>query len=309
MLVRASGSIHPDLFLLTLGYSCHYLIRSGERFSIFDPGLSAHIPYLIQRIDKLGISLGKLDYIFLTHLHPDRIGGLPYMRKVAPSLKVAASPLMRTKLQSEEFVRALYDKDLLLSEIIKLPGPTEKLDFKEYRDLLSIDKIIVDADLFRFSEDLNMRVVSFPGHTSESLAYFIQPYHYLIGDEGLGYYSGRKFAAPGGDQSLPDMLTSIAKFNDLELAGICFPNTGVVTGSLVRKHLQAIVQNTEDMLTESSNAYMSRTPDSDIKFSIKDAFFTTDINDPLLANNLEQSYMAIWDQVLREREKQAKTPL
>jgi 2-aminobenzoylacetyl-CoA thioesterase len=301
MLIKATGPIHTDLFLLTLGRSCHYMVCDEDRFHLFDPGLSIQIPFLLKRIEALGWDPSELEYILITHLHADRIGGIPRLKKMFPKLKVAGSPHMRNKLAIGDTLREIYDADIALGKQFDVAGDKTEMDFEEYQSLFNIDKVIVDADLIRFQSEIAIRVINYPGHTSESLAYFIQPYRYLVVDEGLGYHNGRKLAAPGGDVNLRQALDSIAKFNDLDIAGICFPSGGVMTGHLVRKHIQAIVQNTNDLFTESLKAYKDGVPEGDIETSIKDSFYTPEHPDPLLRHNMETSFRAVLRQIADAR--------
>jgi glyoxylase-like metal-dependent hydrolase (beta-lactamase superfamily II) len=309
MLIRASGPIHTDFYLLTLGRSCHYLVNADGKFSIFDPGLTVHLPHLVERIRGCGLNPADLEYVFLTHLHADRAGGVPALKKLYPHAKIAGSPLMRTRLYNDEFVRELFRNDQILSAAYSHSEEPPGLSFEEFKANLVIDKLVVDADLIRFENDMAIRVINYPGHTAESLAYFVQPYHYLIVDEGLGYYNGRKLAAPGGDHNLKQALESIAKFNDLDIAGICFPNTGVMTGNLVRKHIQSIIQNTNDLIGECLKAYESGIAESDIEFSLRDMFYNWETSDPIMRHNLELTLQSVLRQLreMRSGESPAST--
>lgn len=319
MLIRATGPLHVDFLLLTLGQSCHYAVSDDSSFSLFDPGLSVHVPFLVKRLIQSNLPLKELQYVFLTHLHADRVGGLPYLRKLAPHLKVAGSPLMRTKLASPGFVKEIYEQDRALSSVYGLESADKPMSFDEYKEHFTIDKVVVDSDIIRFHSEIGVRVVNFPGHAQESLAYIIQPYRYLLADEGLGYYNGRKLAAPGGDTSLTQNVESLSKFNDLDIAGLCCPSVGVITGNLVRKHIQSIVQNTADLISECKAAFKSGIPEADMQFSIRESFYTTESADPTLRHNYERSFNEIWKQLAElknapdepaeapETEKPAKT--
>lgn len=307
MLIRSTGLLQSDLYLLTLGGSCHYLIGTEAVFSLFDPGLSAHIPMLLKRVNSVGFSLEGLQKIFLSHADADRIGGVPLLKKMRPEISLVGSPLLQSTLKNKTRLKEIYDENEKLSAKFDLGGQLLKMDFEEYYSLLQINSTVVDSDTARVTEDLSLRIIACPGHSPESLAYFVMPYGYLIVDEGFGYYRGQNLASPGGDKDLKAMVHSIERLNDLEINGICFPNTGTITGNLVRKHLQGIVQNTADLISESKKAKESAISEEEILASIKESFYREESGNPLLRANMEKSLIAIWEQVKIELAGQPAT--
>lgn len=55
---------------------CVFLAQRGDKQILFDTGNGIHDSRLISTLDSLGIAPTDIDYIFVTHLHPDHIGGL-----------------------------------------------------------------------------------------------------------------------------------------------------------------------------------------------------------------------------------------
>lgn len=61
-----------------------YLIRADNKTLLFDLGLNErreHPSPLLRNMDALGVKLAELDYIFISHLHLDHVGGLVCQRK------------------------------------------------------------------------------------------------------------------------------------------------------------------------------------------------------------------------------------
>lgn len=73
----------PDSLWATLGLqdgvpssvSCFLLQTDGKKI-LLDAGLGAPFSQLIPKLAELGVSPDSLELIYLTHLHPDHIGGL-----------------------------------------------------------------------------------------------------------------------------------------------------------------------------------------------------------------------------------------
>ncbi len=308
MLIHASGPVYPGFYLLTFGGSCHYLLERDGRSALFDPGLSVHLPYLYQRIAaQPGLGSCAIKDVFLTHLHADRTGGIPRLRKNSPSLVVHGSALMQQKLSDEQLVREIYEQDIQLSKLYPQAASPEPMEFEEFRELLRIDRVFPESEVFEISEDLRVRCTRAPGHTEESLAYLVEPYDFLVVDESFGYFRGRELAAPGADWDIAENIQTLNKFKDVELSAICFPNVGLITGQLVRDHVQNMLQNMEDLLTECRKAFKAGLSDEEVRASLQRSFYTSTSKDPLVAFLLEHTFLAIWEQVRVLRQEPNKS--
>lgn len=60
-----------------------YLVRAGGSQLLFDSGLSGRrvSSALVRNADKLGVDLGALDAVVISHLHPDHVGGIGAARR------------------------------------------------------------------------------------------------------------------------------------------------------------------------------------------------------------------------------------
>lgn len=305
MLIRTTGPIEDDFHLLTLGHTCHYLLGDSAEFYIFDPGLSAHCPMLLRRIHALELDPRALSHIFLTHLHADRIAGVPLLRRHCRKAQLVGTAAMRAKLSSADFVRSIFERDRELSKIFQVDAKEPPVTFEEFFSALQPDRIATDSEVFALRSGKQARLVSAPGHTQESVVFQILPYSLLVVDEGFGYYRGRELAAPGGDAGQDLAIQSIAKLARTAITGLCFPEGGVLTGQLVKRHLDAINQNTADLFSESARAHEIGMSDDEIRASIFNGFYLAEQADPVLKANLETSFEAMWAQVLARREPKA----
>ncbi|NLF25820.1 MAG: MBL fold metallo-hydrolase [Deltaproteobacteria bacterium] len=297
MLIHTSGLIFPGLYLLTLGNSAHYLLESEQECTLFDPGLSVHITPLMMRLEQLHFKPQELSQVFLTHLHPERVGGVPQLRKLNPDLKVFGSAAMKTKLQDPEFKRLIFEEDLRLSAQYPEAPAFKAMDFDEYQDLLFIDKTFPESQTFNFADNLAIRAIFAHGHTSESVLYLVLPHNAIILDESLGYFRGKDMAAPGGDADLEESLKIATTLKDFELNAMCFPNGGLITGALVHKHIEAIIQNTKDLLSQCEIAFKHKISAETIRESVQNSFYANNSPDPLMRTTLDRSFEAVWQQI------------
>jgi len=101
----------------------------------------------------------------------------------------------------------------------------------------------------------------------------------------------------GGDWNLKASVESIERFKDLELSAICFPNLGLLTGQLVRNHLQNIIVNYADLEKECARTDITN---EDKISSLKKSFYSCLSRDPLVHKTMERTFKAILKQLALE---------
>ena len=298
MFLRSTALVYPHLHLLTFGETCRYVIAEGStNLTITDPGLSCHVALLPQRLIRVGLEPNSIKNVILTNLDPDRVAGIPALRRSAPQLKVFGTTSMRRFLENTENVKKIYDFDKLLSATLRLNIALPDLTFEEFKAGLVIDQIVKESDVIEAGEELTLRVVLTPGHRDHSVSYLLLPHEFILGDQTFGYFNGNKLASPGGDFDLLAACNSIAKFSDFELSGIGLPYGGALTGELVKKHLESVVQNTHDLHTAVKEAITSGVPSEEIVTQVKDGFFNGGTRDPIYLSALTATEKAVWAQV------------
>ncbi len=296
MLVRATTEVYPRLHHISLGATSRYAIvaESGE-VTLSDPGCSAHFPALLRRLEASKLSLSQVKRVLVTHLDADRVGMIPLLRRELPKLQVVGNSPMMALLKSGDDMKAIWEGDRALSA--QLSDAADTASLKEFSASLSLDKGLVDGESLAIDDDISIRCVSMAGHRQHSQAYLVQPHNFLIADETVGYYNGRRLAAPGGDASIQLALESISRLADLDLSGVGFSYGGCITGSLVRKHLESVSQNTSDLLAESRRALAEGLAPEEVKAQVREAFFLPALRDPCLIASLSGTLDAIWRQV------------
>lgn len=297
MLIRSTDAIHPDFHLVTLGGSCHYLVRNRNKFSLIDPGSSGTLPFLVRRIEDLGLRIGDLERVLITHCDADRISAIPYLRRLCGQFTLTGTAGLQLYLSRNDVAQSLFDADQALRSLVPANNALEPISVEAFRSGLQLDQPISESDQVQLSEDVFARAIYAPGHREHSFAYLIQPYDYLIGDEVLGYFRGRELAAPGADFSLARARSTLEKFGKLYLAGLCPPYVGVLTGDMVRKYLHDMIRNIDDLISETARALEEGVSIEVIRSAIAEQFFTFNDCGPLMDRAVRCSMRAILEQV------------
>lgn len=294
MFLQASGLIYERLHLITLGSTCRYAISAEDGgITLTDPGASVHVRALEERLTRLKLSPSSLRQVLITHLDADRVAGIPLLRRTYPKLNVFGTAAMRSALADEKFVRNLYEQDQKVSSWFPTTSRPETLSYDEFAKGLKLDKHLVESDSVVIDEDVTVRSISTPGHRPHSVAYLIVPHEFVIVDETFGYFHGHNLAAPGGDTNLYEAITSSRKLNDLQISGIGLSYGGALTGSICKRHIQSLAQNTDDLIAEVVKARKNGLSEQEIEEQVRTAFYTTKLQDPCLLHSLEQTFQAV----------------
>lgn len=292
MLLSSSGIIFPGFSLYSYGANCFYLIEheldeeSQKNYSLFDVGLRVHVAAFRERLKREKRNIEDIRRVFITHLHPERVSGLPYLLKTCPDITVTCSKACAALLKEESVLQLLYDEDQRLSKLsmpksLQLDEP--ELDFAEYCSLFKVHEIVPETHAVELSSVVTVRCMKLSGHAVGSLGYLIEPFDILIVDESCGYFRGRELPVPGADVSVKDTVETIRRLSDLEISGLCLPQAGILSGSLIRRYLNdylEVLVEAEKSTQEERGGFID---------SFVERFSSPFLMDPLLNFSMKRS--------------------
>lgn len=196
--------------------SC-WLYSKKELCILIDPGPASTIPVLFEALTNLSVK--KIDYILLTHIHIDHAGGTGLIHSKFPEAKIICHPLgIKHMIEPEKL---WISSQKVLGKIADIygkifPVPADKISYSE-----SIkDKLCID-------------VIETPGHAAHHLNFLIDGY--LFAGEALGVNyplendSYLRIATPPKFK-YPVYKDSIKKIAKLDCDHICFGHYGLRSG-------------------------------------------------------------------------------
>lgn len=164
-----------------------YVIKGRTKCLMIDAGVNLMGPAYVASLDKLLGHRDTLDYVFATHSHYDHVGAIPYLKRKISDLKAGAfhrvGELMKKKSvldhmnRLSENERELF-RDVTADEDVRI----EPVDFE-----LSLKQ----GDRFDLG-GVTCEVHEVPGHTRDSLAFFIPEARALFAGEACGILQGDK---------------------------------------------------------------------------------------------------------------------
>jgi 2-aminobenzoylacetyl-CoA thioesterase len=234
MWIKASGEITENTLQITTATASH-LIISGEYCAISDAGIYAEGESLWKRIEE---EVETIEFILLTHAHFDHVGAVPYLRSQAPHLRLLGGRETETLLKDAEYTRVLYEKNKNASEAL---GETMDLSFDDWHSMLQPDMTLSDGESFSLGGGVDIILIDTPGHTPDSVSYYVKPDAAFIGGDILGHYGGRDLVTPAFSGDYKTYLASLQKISSYDIQVLSLPHGGSLTGELVTRYLTELL--------------------------------------------------------------------
>jgi flavorubredoxin len=172
---------------------------------------------------KNALGSRPLDYIFITHTHYDHAGALPYFRKEWPQLHLVTTKAGAVVLQKKtprKIFRELSSSAALVFNV--------KFDIDYDDEAFHADITVKDKDIISLG-GLSVEVLETPGHTRDSVSYFIPELELLFMNETPGALMPDGNVYPCYLTSYADTINSINKCRRIKCKHLSLPHRGVVS--------------------------------------------------------------------------------
>jgi glyoxylase-like metal-dependent hydrolase (beta-lactamase superfamily II) len=220
-------------------------LSMGASGMIIEGGIGATFPIIVDQIKELGIEPERIEYLALTHTHPDHIGAVPHLRKLWPHLKVVASDRAAKQLQKEEVIRDFINLDRTITEILLIKGDIDQWSVEAEDPVFEVDMIVGEGDKIDLGSGVVWTVYETPGHSPCHISFHNERDEILVIGDATGIYEPEKEVFwPNYFQSLEEYCHSIRKLAALPARIAARSHGGVVEGK-PRQYLQRVMKATE----------------------------------------------------------------
>jgi glyoxylase-like metal-dependent hydrolase (beta-lactamase superfamily II) len=194
----------------------------GEKYTaLFDCGMAMCAEDTIQNI-KNALQGRPLDYLFATHTHYDHIGAAPFLRKEWPLLRLVTSQTGAGILLKDTPRRVIRELSIAAAEECNAPFDAVYSD-----DAFHADVIVKDGDIIPLG-GLSVQTLETPGHTRDTLSFFVPELELLIISETPGVLFPDGVVYPTYLTSYNDTIKSIEKCRKIPYKFLSLPHTGLV---------------------------------------------------------------------------------
>lgn len=209
-----------------------YLVTSAEGAAIIDTGMPGNAEAILRYVKMVGVDLGSLQYIILTHSDIDHSGSAAELRNLTGA-KVAIHEADAPRLSGEKKLKEVKGA---MGVIFGFMGP-----------LMRFTPLNPDLRLHDSDRLVNLRVIHTPGHTEGSICLYKEGEAIFVGDAMRTDSRGRPHL-PSGAMTL-DMAKateSVKKISEQEYS-VLLPGHGP---PMLRDASKAVAEYVQSGFTE-----------------------------------------------------------
>jgi glyoxylase-like metal-dependent hydrolase (beta-lactamase superfamily II) len=196
-------------------------ILIGEKYTaMFDCGMAHCADVTIKNV-KNALQGRPLDYLFITHTHYDHIGALPFFRKEWPFLRLVTSQTGAAVLLKDTPRRVIRELSIVAAN-----EHNAKFDAAYNDDAFYADVIVKEGDIIPLG-GLSVETLETPGHTRDTLSFFIPEIEILIASETTGVLLPDNTVYPPYLTSFNDTVSSIEKCRRMPYKFLSLPHYGI----------------------------------------------------------------------------------
>jgi glyoxylase-like metal-dependent hydrolase (beta-lactamase superfamily II) len=177
----AEGNVHELITAITDVTYPAYIVRGQKQSVMIEAGLNLLGPRYLEAIEALFGKTGRLDYLFLSHSHYDHVGSADYLRRHIAGLQIGAHERVAGLMRKPSVLERMNRLSLSHVEIPPYNPAGEDLALHPFE----IDLCLKQGDEFDLG-GLICRVYETPGHTRDSLTYYIPEMGALFPGDACG---------------------------------------------------------------------------------------------------------------------------
>ncbi|MEE9935204.1 MAG: MBL fold metallo-hydrolase [Deltaproteobacteria bacterium] len=223
---QAKGQISSQISAIPNSWYPVYVVRGKDKTMMIDAGVSLLAPRYLAALGEVIGDPQRLDYLFLTHSHYDHVGAVSYLKRRIPGLKVGAHERLGELLRKASVLEMMNRLSGNHVELFKYNTTGEDLSLAAFEPEIRLQ----EGDEFDLG-GLTCRVYETPGHTRDSLSFFIPELKALFPSEAGGVLQGKTGSLMQVEflSSYEDYIASLTRLIALEPEMICLAHGWVLT--------------------------------------------------------------------------------
>lgn len=224
---QAKGQISDQITAVPNSWYPVFIVRGAEKSLMIDAGVNLLGPRYHEALEEALGDPGRLDYLFLTHSHYDHVGAAAYLKRRIPHLLIGAHEKLGDLLQKPSVLSMMNRLSDNHVQLLKYNKAAEDLTLAGF----AIDVNLKQGDAFDLG-GLTCEVYETPGHTRDSLSFYLPEVKTLFPGEACGVLQGETGSTVQVEflSSYDDYIRSLRLLIELGPERICPGHGWVLTG-------------------------------------------------------------------------------
>ena len=246
-----------------------FLLDDGKTSILFDTCFGFNGYRMAEKVKEL-LGERKLDYIFLSHSHYDHVLGAPYVLKLYPEAVVVAGEYAATIFAKPTARNIMRNLDRKYADTCGIGA------YEDLIDELKVDVTVNDGDEIKCG-DMTFSVIALPGHTKDSIAFYLQEKKLLLGSETLGGYFGNDTYLPFFLVGYQMSLDAFEKVKKMDIDYMLLPHYGVVDKAETQRFLKNAEWTFRDTAEKIVTLYEAGKTEEDALAYYKERFYKDNV--------------------------------
>jgi glyoxylase-like metal-dependent hydrolase (beta-lactamase superfamily II) len=194
------GKVNERITLLGAPESCFYHLDGGREAVLIGGGMAYLAPRILPQIEAFAVDVKKITKLIVLHTHFDHCGLVPYLKKLWPWIKVAASEKGRSRLSDPRVTQTIAASNQMAIARAGLDEEATRLEF-EFTGI-EVQQALKEGDRL-VCGDVAIDILEVPGHSSCSIAAYVPEERALFVSDAAGvHYKDFVFAAGNSNYDL-----------------------------------------------------------------------------------------------------------
>ncbi|MBS3756785.1 MAG: MBL fold metallo-hydrolase, partial [Desulfobacterales bacterium] len=185
MIVQYTGTVTPELRVLGAVQLPAFLI-DAEFPAVIDAGMSCMADRYVHEIRET-LNGRQPARLFLTHAHYDHIGATAGIKKAFPEMEICCSAAGCEVLKRPRAIETIRELNRDGAGYMEKMG--EPVSGTAEFETFTVDRPISDGDTFSLSAGMHLQAIATPGHTRDSMSFYVPEKKMLFTGEAAGVMS------------------------------------------------------------------------------------------------------------------------
>ncbi len=244
MIYRQTGFIISGLHVLGTPDLPAFLLDAA-RPVIVDAGISCMGRSYVRETRGI-LKQRQPAYLFLTHVHYDHCGAAALLKNAFPGLQAGCAAAGEKILENPRAIETIKDLNRAGAQYAIAAGQVEESgESPPGFEPFAVEKRLSDGDTVELGGGLSMAVLATPGHTRDSLSFYVPEKQMLFTGEAVGVMTGDGYVFSEWLSSFEDYWHSMHKLQVLDVEVLCIGHGYVLTGRDAAAYIPRAIAHAE----------------------------------------------------------------